>query len=166
MIDPAGDPATLARRMVDELMARREVVVTLDEVDRALAEADLEHDSGAELRRLRRYESALHRRLRWTIAQIQFQGPLGQPDPALAPTWKAEATPPSPPEPEHADEKAAREHDPGSPHPPFDLTPEEAPPAGQEANIPAILKGRKRKRLEKAEARRQARRRKAGRLWV
>ncbi len=163
-LEPAGDPAALARRMVDELMARREVVAGLDEVDRALAQADLDHDTSAELRRVRRYESALHRRLRWTIAQIQFQGPLGHPDPALAPAWKVEPAPPTAPEPPTPEERAAAAHPADSPHPSFDLTPEEAPPPAHSADIPAILRSRKQRRLAKAESRREARRRKLDNL--
>ncbi len=54
VLDTADDSAAVARRMVDELMERREVVRGLDEVDRALTEADLDHDTNPELRRLRR----------------------------------------------------------------------------------------------------------------
>ena len=89
----ADDSAAVARRMVDELMDRREVVRGLDEVNRALAEADLTHDNCDELRKLRRYESALHTKLRWTIGQMQFQGPEGKGDPALFPRLEGRFAP-------------------------------------------------------------------------
>ena len=164
VVDDAGDSSAVARRMVDELIERREVVRGLDEVERALAEADLTHDSDQELRRLHRYESTLHRRLRWTIGQMQFQGPIGKTDPGLFPTWKVEEAPPVPPEPRTADERAAESHDPTQYSPPFDLTPDEFPPIGQKADIPAILESRREKRIKKAEARREAQRRKADQL--
>ena len=164
VIDSADDSAAVARRMVDELMERREEVAGLDEVDRALAVADLEPEANAELRRLRRHESALHRQLRWSIAQMQFQGPPGSPDPGYRPAWKVEQAPIERPAPLHPDEKAALIHDPASFSPPFDLEPDEYPPIGQKADIPTILQLRRRKRIEKAEARREARRRKLDRL--
>jgi hypothetical protein len=156
ILDPADDSTAVARRMVDELEERREFVRGLDEVDRALAEADLDHDTSAELRRLRRYESTLHRRLRWTISQLTFQGPEGKPDPGLRPKWKVESVPTIGPDPKTADEKAAEAHDPSLPTQPFCLTPDEFPPPGQKADIPAILASRKKKRHAKAQARHQA----------
>ena len=165
VIDPADDSVAVARRMVDELIERREEVEGLDEVDRALAVADLGDDSAnGELRRLRRYESALNRQLRWTIGQMQFQGPPGSPDPGYLPTWKVDQAPPERPSPIHPDEKLAAAHDPKSWSPPFDLTPDEYPPPGQKAEVPAILASRKQKRLRKAEARREAGRRRNERL--
>jgi hypothetical protein len=164
VLDAADDSAAVARRMVDELMERREVVRGLDEVDRALAEADLDHDTSSELRRLRRYESALHNRLRWTIKQLTFQGPPGTPDPALSPVWKVESAPIEKPEPKHPEEKAAEAHDPTSFSPPFCLTPDEFPPPGQKADVAAIVISRKKKRVAKDKARREANRRKAKNL--
>ncbi len=161
VLDTADDSAAVARRMVDELEASHEVVRGLDEVDRALTEADLDHDTNPELRRLRRYESALHNRLRWTIKQMTFQGPLGNPDPALRPVWRVEEAPAEHPEPKHAEEKAAEAHDPTLFSPPFCLTPDEFPPPGQKADVPAIVKSRKKKRAVKDQARREANRRKA-----
>ena len=164
VLDPADDSGPVARRMVDELMVRREEVAGLDEVDRALAVADLDPEETAELRRLRRHESTLHRRLRWSVAQMQFQGPSGSPDPGYHPRWKVESAPPEKPLPIHPDELAARDHDPKSFSPPFDLDPDEVPPPGQKADLPAILTARRQKRLRKAEARREAERRRFDRL--
>ena len=164
VVDSAGDSAAVARRVVDELREVREVVEGLDEVDRALASADLDHDSDAELRRLHRHEATLHRRLRWTIGQMQFQGPSGPPDPGYLPKWKVDPAPRARPEPKTADEKAAEAHDPTLFSPPFNLTPDEYPPPGQKADVPTILASRRQKRIKKAQARREVERRKLDRL--
>jgi hypothetical protein len=166
VIETADDYAAFARRMVDELIGRMEEVSPLDEVDRALAAADFDHDKSGELKRLRRYETMLHTRLRWSVKQMQFQGPLGAPDPACYPAWKVEPEPPAEkPEPRHPDEIAAEKHDPTSPHPPFCLTPDEFPEPGQKADIPAILESRKEKRRVKADNRREAKRRQVKALY-
>jgi hypothetical protein len=165
VLAPADGSAAVARRMVDELMIRREEVADLDEVERHLASVDLDHDSCAELRRLRRYESALHTRLRWTVKQMQFQGPEGKPDPALSPIRRLEALNEKyVPEEKTEDEKLAEAHDPTSPHPPFCLTPDEFPPKGQRPDIPAVLKSRKAKKRRKVDERREADREKARKL--
>ncbi len=65
------------------------------------------------------------------------------------------------PEPKHPEEKAAEAHDPTLFSPPFCLTPDEFPPPGQKADVPAIVKSRKKKRAVKDQARREANRRKA-----
>jgi hypothetical protein len=160
VLDKADESAAVARRMVDELMEHREVVRGLDDVNRSLTEADLDLDSDAELRRLRRYESTMHNRLRWTIKQLTFQGPEGKPDPFFFPKWVTNPVPELGPEPLTDDEKAARDHDPKSPHPPFCLKPEEFPSPGEKADIPEILKSRKQKREAKTRANREAERRK------
>ena len=164
LVESADESAAVARRMVDELTGRREVVGALDEVDRALATADLDHDKSPELRRARRYEAALHTRLRWSVKEMQFQGPLGSPDEGFYPTWEVNPSPAEAPEPPHPDEVAAANHPADNPHPPFCLTPDEFPPIGQSADIPAILKSRKEKRQAKAESRRQSDRAKARKL--
>jgi hypothetical protein len=64
LIESADDPAAVARREIAALKERRELVEGLDEVNQALAVADLNDQDDPELRRLRRYESTLHRRLR------------------------------------------------------------------------------------------------------
>jgi hypothetical protein len=161
VLETAESSADVARRMVDELMEQREVARKLDDVNRALTEADLNLDGDAELRRLRRYESTMHNRLRWTIKQLTFQGPEGKPDEALRPVvYTIDPAPELGPEPLTDDEKAARDHDPKSPHPPFCLKPEEFPAPGEKADIPEILKSRKEKREAKTRANREAERRK------
>jgi len=51
-----------------------------------------------------------------------------------------------------------------SQNPPFDLEPDEVPAIGEVADIPAILASRREKKFQKAEARRDSRRRKLERL--
>jgi hypothetical protein len=177
VIDDAADPAAVARRQIEELVAQRDVVAELDEVERHLAESDLSHDADAECRRLRRYETRLHREIRWCIAQLQsdtFQWRRTRPD--LRPTFDsgiepepafesdAAPEPPVKPLPKSADEIAAEGWTPDQIHPPFDLEPEEFPEPGQPADIPKILRSRKEKRQARAEAHRDAKRRKLDKL--
>ena len=164
LIDPADDSAAVARRQIAALKERREIVADLDDVDRALASSDLTNEGDPELRRLRRYESTLHSRLRWSIAQIKIQSPYRCPDPSLRPSWVADPDPIPVPEPESADEIAAEGWTPKLISPPFDLEPDEFPEPGQVADIPTILAGRREKQFRKAEARRQTRRKKVDKL--
>jgi hypothetical protein len=159
VVDLADDSAAVARRMVAELRERREVVDGLDEVEQVLAGADLDHDSDAQLRRLRRYESTLHRRFRWAVGQITASTHNLRPDPGLVPRWLEAPIPTPQPDPMSADEKAAAAHPSDSFSPPFDLEPDEYPEPGQKADIPLILESRRVKRIAKAEARRRIRRR-------
>ena len=164
VIDPGNDPAAVARREIALLKERREIVADLDEVNRALASADLTNEGDPELRRLRRYESALFNKMRWCIKQITIQSPYRLPDPSLRPQWVIDAEPTPAPEPKHPDEVAAEKWTPGSFQPPFCLEPDEFPEPGKPADIPAILSGRREKRFQKAEARRESRRKKVERL--
>jgi hypothetical protein len=153
-------PAELARRMVAELKVHREEVRDLDEVDRALTETDHDLDTDPEIRRIRRYEAALHTKLRWAVNLIQ-EDPTKRPyDGALRYRWENRVIP----VPKTPEEIAIEKHVPVSIHPPFDLTEEEAPPLGQMADFSAIAKSRKEKRAAKAESNRAARRRKAAKL--
>ena len=164
VVESDNDPAAVARRMVAELKARREVVAALDEVERTLVETDHDHDSDPELRRLRRYESTLHSRFRWFVSQINSTSPHKHSWPGMYPRWKDPEIPSPKPEPKTEAEKAAENYSPKNLHPPFDLEPDEYPPPGQRPDIPAILKSRKQKRLAQAESRREARRRKLDKL--
>ena len=168
--DEATDPAAVARRQIEALEGQRDLVAEIDEVERHLAESDLSHDSDAECRRLRRYETRLHREIRWSIAQLQSDAFDRRTRPDLRPSWVADpdadaAPEPTPkPEPKSADEVAAEGWTPEMIIPPFDLEPDEFPEPGQVADVPAILRSRKRKRQAKAESRRDAKRRKLDRL--
>ena len=180
VIDEATDQAAVARRQVEALEGLRDLAAEVDEVDRHLAESDLSHDADAECRRLRRYETRLHREIRWSIAQLQSDAFERRTRPDLRPSFDAGIEPepafesdaapdPAPepiskPEPKSADEVAAEGWTPELIHPPFDLEPDEFPEPGQSADIPAILRSREVKRRARAEARRDARRRKLERL--
>ena len=161
---PGQDGAALARAQVAELLERREAVADLDEVERALTEADLNNDGDPELRRLRRYESTLHSRMRWAVAQVHLKSPNTRTLPGLRHGWHGDPIPTPAPEPRLEEEVLAERHPSDSPHPPFDLEPDEYPPPGQKADIPRIVESRKEKRFARAEARRAARRRKAEKL--
>jgi hypothetical protein len=164
VIDNGDDPAAVARREIALLKERREVVADLDEVQRALVSADLTNEGDPELRRLRRYESALHNKMKWCLKQITIQSPYRCPDPSLRPQWMAQPEPIPAPEPKTADEVAAESWVPGSFQPPFCLEPEEFPRPGRPHDIPAILAGRREKRFQKAEARRDKQRKKVDKL--
>ena len=169
VLDPGDDPAAVARRQVAALERQRDLVADLDEAERHLAESDLSDAPDAELRRVRRYESATHREVRWCVAQLQSRTFLNRPTrPDLRGCGldesEPEAEPEMKPEPKSADEIAAEGWTPDMIHPPFDLEPDEFPEPGQVADIPAILASRQQKRLAKAESRRDARRRKLERL--
>ncbi len=175
VIGPAEAPADLARRQIDELEVRREEAAILDEANRALAAADLNDDQDAELKRTRRHEATLQRRVRWFMKQLQVQSPFAEPLRGLETVWLGQQEvptyvlppnpnplptsilPPTPPRPPEPIITAGRFPD---LHPPFDLEPDEIPPPGQKPDIPQILLARREKQLRKAEARREARRRK------
>ena len=175
-----ADQAALCHREVEILLERREAVTDRDEVDRALTEADLFDESHPELKRLRRYESALHTRLRWCMTQFQYESPNHRPHPDLRPSRIVEAEDKSDAKPEPAPAavplKVAAEGKKdqwpkpfkswmAKPfQPPFDLRPHEIPADGSTPNIQAIAVAREVQRLEKAEAQRVARRRKLERL--
>jgi hypothetical protein len=164
VVHPGDDPAAVARREIAALRARREVVGELDDVDRHLAASDLTNEGDPELRRLRRYESALFTRLRWCLTQSRYDQTYRRIEECLRRTWVDEPEPELKPEPRSKDEVAAEGWTPSMINPPFDLEPEEAPAPGEEIDLPAILSARREKKLRKAEARRESRRRKVDRL--
>ena len=172
VIDEALDPAAVARRQIEALEGQRDLVAEIDEVERHLAESDLSHDADAECRRLHRYETRLHREIRWSIAQLQSRvferrtRPDLRPtfDPGIEPEPQFDSEPALKPLPKSADEIAAEGWTPEMISPPFDLEPEEFPEPGRVADVPAILRSRKQKRQAKAESRQDARRRKLEKL--
>jgi len=166
VVEPDQGPAAVARREIAALRELRQALAGLDEVDRSLAEADLLDETNHELKKLRRYEAALHRRIRWCFEQLKYESPHKGPSPEIKSRWVARDEPqvaaePAP-APEPAPEGEARTL--MNPHPPFDLEPEECPEPGVEVDIPAILASRRKRRAMKAEARREARRGKLERL--
>ena len=147
VIEPAPDPASLARREVASLLKRKEEVTGLDDLDRALARADYVPEPTEEIRRLRRHDAELHRRLMWFIKQINTKSPYVctsprvfdhfQPNPVIQPE-------PSPPAAEVEAEVEA----------------DEAPPEVVTENPPPIPSARLEKKLRAADKRRDARHRK------
>jgi hypothetical protein len=164
----SDDPASVARREIAELEGRRDLVEGLDRANRSLAEADLGDDADAELKRLRRHEAMLHSRLRWCMKQLRFQSPEKEPYRGLWANWvddqeDAPRIQEAPPLPEPEPEVTPGVRFPNL-HPPFDLEPEEFPADGEEVDIPKIVANRRSKKLQKAEARRDARRREVEKL--
>ena len=166
VVESGDDRAAVARRQVDELVERRAEVEGLDEAERALAVADLSNDNDPELKRLRRYEMHLHRQVRWAVNEIRKDWPWRPLIPGLKSNMLLAPEDPVKPEKRTEEEKQVEAHDPLSWSPPFDLTPDEFPPPGQKADLPAILVSRKYKRLQKAEARHDARRRKLEKIYA
>jgi hypothetical protein len=165
LIESADDPAAVARREIDALKERRELIEGLDEVNQALAVADLNDEDDPELRRLRRYESTLHRRLRWCLSQLHHESPHRRAHPSLTrPRWEVPAEPAAEPAPKPESEKPKEFWQIKPMNPPFDLEPDEIPAIGEALDIPAILASRRERKLRKAAARREASRRKVERL--
>jgi hypothetical protein len=165
LVESADDPAAVARREIAALKERRELIEGLDEVNRALAVADLSDEDDPELRRLRRYESALHRRLRWCLSQLRYESPHRRAHPSLTrPSYEARPAAVPEPAPKPVSETPKEFWQAEAPNPPFDLEPHEIPAPGEVVDIPAIVSARREKALRKAEARRESRRRKLERL--
>jgi hypothetical protein len=101
----------------------------------------------------------LHRRLRWSVAQLKDKTPDKRTMPGLRPRWaeESDSTPKLPPMTEA--ERAAEGYPPNALHPPFCLDPDEFPEPGSKADIPAILTSRRKKQMAKVEARRAVKRR-------
>ncbi len=166
VVESGDDRAAVARRQVDELVERRAEVEGMDEAERSVAVADLSNDNDPELKRLRRYEMHLHRQVRWAVNEIRKDWPWRQSIPGLKTNLLLAPEDPVQPEKRTEEEKLVEAHDPTSWSPPFDLTPDEFPPLGQRADLPAILVSRKHKRQQKAEARHDARRRKLEKIYA
>ena len=177
LIESADSPADVARRVIIALELHREMVSHLDEANRALTIADLGDDNDPELKRIRRYESKHQSHLRWCVSQLRFQSPMEQPLRDLKPYWLGENVPPMPevaaeaklPEPlplPATPPPAEYEPCPGLKmvHPPFNLEPDEVPAPGEKLDVLQILASRQEKKLKKADARREARRRKIEKL--
>jgi hypothetical protein len=170
-----GEPLTLAdlaRREVAALEEKRDLMAALDEANRALAMADLNDEGDPEIKRLHRYEARLQTHLRWCLAQLRYQSPLVEPLRGLKAIWFGQQEPPPKsavlPEPIATPPPSLEVNFNGHRLPrvdlPFDLEPDEVPPTGQPADIAKILASRKEKKWKKAEARREAKRRKAREL--
>jgi hypothetical protein len=179
VIEAGDNPAEFARRQIDELTARREGLADGDALARKLAEADMVEAPSPEVRRQRLYEAELHCRFRWSLAQMNFESPrlLSNSDLVLnyfRPEPKAEDRAETSPEPLPAPAAEAKPDRPKTlrqiafsnslPKVPFDLEPHECPPIDVLLDFQAILEARQENKLQKAEARRLARRKKLKRL--
>jgi hypothetical protein len=161
-----ADPAAIARRAMAELEQRRDLVAGLDEADRALAEADLDDETSPELKRLRRYESALQRQLRWYLEQ------LGEPSISESPAPRApepdrpalDESPPEVPTPSTEVESSPSPIPAANRFANLDLPFGIRPTLDQFAEVPEGPLGRAEQKLRKAEGRRDAKRRKLERL--
>ena len=85
---PTPGPAAVARRAIDELTGRLEILRPIEQAARDRAEADLSDDD-PELLRLRRYEAELHRRMKWSLGQLSEEAKPGE----SAPTPEGEPVP-------------------------------------------------------------------------
>ena len=83
VVESSATQADLARREVDHLLERRELVADLDEVDRSLTQADLFDEANPELKRLRRYEGSLYSKFRWLLNELRYVSPHFKPSPEL-----------------------------------------------------------------------------------
>jgi len=171
-IDPGDDHAALARARIESLRLDREVAAELDEVDRALAEADLTDEATPELRRIRRYESALHHRLRWCMARFQDPVPnrripdhlILKVEPEADAEAPSEVSPEIPIKAKSEVPNEAKSPDPAPSEEPGE--PETGPELAPSAAFAVVSGGatpRREGRALKAEARRDARRRKLDR---
>ena len=118
-----ADPAGLIRAEVAALEAQKASVAEADGLDRALAMADMVEPSTPEYRSLKRYEAGIHRRMRWSMEQLDLMPRFAEPHPELVerraaavaamhqpavadgpvlvdpPTWLEPPPPPEPPAP-------------------------------------------------------------------
>ncbi len=120
--DATEGNAGLALRQITELIELQDRLAPLDHADQERAEADLSDHSDPELKKLRRYEASLQRRLEWSFALLEKLStpepepepePEVEPEPEDEPVAKAEPTnrsaAPSPSgPPSRAEKKALR----------------------------------------------------------
>jgi hypothetical protein len=178
VIDLTEKESDLARREIALLIERREQVLPLDEVNRALTQVDLLDESNPELKNLRRYEAALHSKFRWALRELRYVSiyfkvdndlmmrQISTPQPSPAAEEPSAASAPSPAPAPAARKKFDRNApwDVDCPHPPFEIEPHEVPADGSKPNLFKVLLTRQEKREKKAEQGREARRRKAEKL--
>jgi hypothetical protein len=138
LIDQPANQAACARQQTATLLERLERLRPLEEAARDRAQSDLSDDADPELRRLRRYESALHRRMQWSLDLLQKLSPP-MPEEAVA-------EPTASPVPSRT-EKVAKAGETG-------------------AHAPGRKISRAERRLIKAENRREARKRKREKCLV
>ena len=86
-VDKVAGELDVARGQIASLRERRELSAELDAIAREIAEADLSDETTPEIRRIRRYESTLHGRLRWCMARLNDEIPTHRPLGHLAPAY-------------------------------------------------------------------------------
>jgi hypothetical protein len=162
VVDPANDLAALARREIDVLKARREIVADLDEVDRVLASGGFANELDPELRLLRRYESRLFGQLKWCLKQVTTQPPDRSPAPRLRPKPLIHNEPAPSPVPKPVDEIVDDRRRPDPVGLPSDREPENSPDRRQIVNRPMPVSSHRDKKYRKAEADRESRKKELG----
>jgi hypothetical protein len=160
LIEDAPDPASLARREVAALQKQKENVDGQDTLDRLMAQADMAPEPTEEVRRLRRYDAELHRRLKWYVERIDKKSPYGMTSPRVYEHFdRPRASVPQPaPEPEPPAAQAQAE----APVP-VEVEPETEPGPEVEPVFetdPPIRSARLERKARKSESRREARLRK------
>ncbi len=145
-IEPAETLAALARREVAALQQRKEQVAPLDALDRTMTRADYADHACPLLRESRRRAAALHRQMKWFLAQIYFKNPHADITAEAFRYFQREVGPETEPE------ETASETQP-------------EPEAESETKAdPVPFPDRREAKLRKAEGRNEARRRKLERL--
>ena len=134
VVNPSETELPFARRQIARLQERKELLRPLDQASRERAKADLAGENDPELRRLRRYENALQRRLEWSMDLLQSMS----------------TTPPTPPDPQPQTDPTDADQS----------TLKAIPPVESATISPIRASARAERKLMKAEARREARRRK------
>ena len=81
------DRVAMARKEIEGLKERREKVAEFDEVDKALVTADMFDGTNVELKRLRRYDSAMFGRMKFFMKLMQDKCPYKHPDPLFKPQY-------------------------------------------------------------------------------
>jgi hypothetical protein len=151
---PLEGLADLARSQVADLLKRKEEVAGLDVLERAMTEADYADAPTDEIRRLRRHDAELHRRLKWFLAQINAKSPYPVTRSCVFDYFQANPVPDVTPEvrPQPPIETP-------TPEIPVEITPEPEPKAEVD-HPPRTPEVRRDPNPQKTRARRKAQRRK------
>ena len=157
-----------AHEAISELHRQRDRVAPADQATRAVVEAGLAGDSTVELRRIRRYESALHKRLNWCLAQVRERAetstPVSEPLPPPLPDQESPASRPASDSSQESTTPAVAASDP-APLPGPEPVSTDPATAADPSSLPPSPAGspRHEARLHQAETRRSSKRRKLDR---
>ena len=160
LVASLNDMAALARREIATLQRRKEEVAGPDVLDRALAQSDYIDEPTPEIRRLRRRDSELHRRMKWYIDRIGVTYIHKHPNPRMDAYFKPLADEMRPAEPAEEPEKAPKVPAAEAVNPEPEPEPE---PETDSVPFPAPVSTRNEAKTKKTEARREARLRKLDR---